>query len=110
MKQYEVEVMGRYSHGCYGKEHYFGMVVSVESCKQAEMFADDLLYEMTYEEFFERCINHFKHPYAREQFMTEEKMIPLQTGGYKFQVIKHELSDRIGDAHKFTFKARVFRG
>ena len=73
MKQYEVEVMGKYSHGCYGKEHYFGMVVSTESCKQAEMFADDILYEMTYEEFFDRCINSFKNPYARELFMTERK-------------------------------------
>ncbi len=110
MKDYEVEVMGLYSHGQYGKEHYFGMVLSAENCKKAESFADELLYDMTYQEFFERCFNHFRSEFAKEQFMTVEVWTRTDNGKLKIHFYKRNLTDKINDDHRFTFKARVFRG
>lgn len=113
MKDYEVEVMGRYAHGCYGKEHYFGMVLSAENCKAAETFADDLVYDMTYQEFFERCVNHFhgEHSeFVREQFMNVCVWTTHADGKMTCKYYQRSLTDKIKDDHKFTFKARVFKG
>lgn len=111
MKQYEVEVKGLYSHGCYGKEHYFTLVLAADSCKDAESFADDVLYGMTYQEFFNLCIRDcYQNPHVQESFMNECKRIDLPDGKCRFQYIQHELTDKIGDARSFTFKARVFKG
>lgn len=110
MKQYEVEVMGKYFHGRYGKEHYFGMVLSCDSCKSAESFAEELVSVMTYEEFFDRCVNSFKSDLAKNQFMNIEKWTKLEDGKLKVSFYQRCLTDKIQDDHSFTFKARVFKG
>lgn len=109
MKQYEVEVMGCFKHGIYGKERYFGLILAADSCKQAEYFADDLLYEMTYGEFFERLMTP-KCELAQKQFMEIWKNYDNGDGTYKSVRYERNKNDRIGDDHRFTFKARVFKG
>lgn len=111
MKNYEVEVMGKYAHGCYGKEHYFGLVLSAENCKAAETFAEDILFDMTYQEFFERCVNdNYRKEIVQDSFMDGWEWTTADDGK---QICKHyhrSLDDKIGNDHKFTIKARVFKG
>lgn len=109
MKQYEVEVMSYYQHGQYGKERYFGLILAADSCKQAEYFADDILYEMTYEEFFERLMKP-KSEFAKKQFMSGWTCIDNGDGTYKQYQYDRKLNERIGNDHRFSYKARVFKG
>lgn len=53
MKNYEVDVYERYSHGKYGKEHYMGWRLSDTSAKNAAAFGYEILAGMTYREAFE---------------------------------------------------------
>ena len=111
MKNYEIEVMERYSHGCYGKQVYFGLVLNAENCKAAESFAEDVIYNMTYGEFFEMCINdNYRKEIVQNSFMDGWEWITNEEGK---QISKHyhrSLTDKIKDDHKFTFRARVFKG
>lgn len=112
MKQYEVEVMGSKSHGIYGKERYFGLVLSSDSCKSAETFAEDIIYDMTYQEFFDRCISdNYRKSIVQTQFMNVQIWARDENGKYLTSThYKRELTDKIGNDHEFTFKARVFKG
>ena len=71
MKQYDVEILGKHSHGRDGKNYYFGMGLAAYSKTGAEDFAFDIVSGMTFEEVAESCLdmwrNHFlglakKHP------------------------------------------------
>lgn len=110
MKQYEVEVMGRYSHGRYGKERYFGLVLSAENCEAAKSFAEDIVYGMTYQEFFDRCMNDaYKKEGIQKSFMN--RWIWIEDGGKERTIFERkELDDKISQYQEFTFKARVFKG
>lgn len=111
MKNYEVEVMGRYSHGCYGKDHYFGMVLCAENCKAAETFAEDVISEMTYQEFFEMCVNdNYRKEIVQNSFMGVWEWTTHGDGTKTCKYCQRSLTDKIGADHKFTFKARVFKG
>jgi hypothetical protein len=112
MKQYEVEIKERYSHGCYGKQTYFGLVLSADSCKNAETFAEDIIYDMTYQEFFDRCISdNYRKSIVQTQFMNVQIWTRDESGRYIIPTYyKRELTDKIKNDRKFTFKARVFKG
>ena len=111
MKQYEVEIMGKYSHGRYGKERYFGMILSADSCKNAESFAEDIIFEMTFEEFFERCNQEYSD-LAKKQFMCFKTFVLIGNNELKYMEKQYSLKDKIAERveDKFSFKARVFRG
>ena len=112
MKNYEVQVKNWYSNGCYGKELYFGLVLSAESCKSAETFAEDILFDMTYQEFFERCNSDvYRNPIVQNQFMNVQVWTRDESGNYLTSThYQRTLTDKIGTDHEFTFKARVFKG
>ena len=111
MKNYEVEVKGRYAHGCYGKEHYFGMVLCAENGKAAESFAEDILFDMTYQEFFDRCINdNYRKEIVQDSFMEGWESTTDDEGKQVYKHYHRNLTDKIGADHKFTIKARVFKG
>lgn len=112
MKQYEVEVKNWYSNGCYGKELYFGLILSAENCKSAETFAEDVLYDMTYQEFFDRCnSDNYRKQIVQNQFMNVQIWTRDENGKYLTSTrYQRELTDKIGNDKEFTFKARVFKG
>lgn len=111
MKQYEVEVKEKYSHGCYGKQTYFGLVLCADSCKAAETFAEDVLYDMTYEQFFESCISdNYRKKIVQNNFMIVWERIANDNGTETFKYYQRNLTDKIKNDHGFTFKARVFKG
>lgn len=111
MKDYEVEVKERYSHGCYGKPLYFSMVLHDNSCKSAESFAEDIIYNMTYEEFFNMCIDdNYSKEIVQKSFMRIWVHDLDENGKIVWKYFNRSLTDKIGNDHQFTFKARVFRG
>jgi hypothetical protein len=111
MKNYEVEIKERYSHGCYGKETFFGLILSADSCKEAETFAEDILYDMTYQEFFERCHDkRFPTECCKRQYMFVERRIRNEDGTFSYKYEQKNLTDKLGSDHTFTIKARIFKG
>lgn len=111
MKQYEIEVKERYAHGCYGKQIYFGMVLCAENCKAAESFAEDVVYDMTYQDFFEMCVKDcYREKIVQESFMSIWEWTTHEDGKKTCKHCQRSLTDKIKDDHKFTFKARVFKG
>ena len=51
MKQYEVEVMEKYSHGQHGKQRFMGWILSHTSKDGAIDFAKDIMSGMTWGDF-----------------------------------------------------------
>lgn len=60
MKNYTVEVLGKYSHGRYGKTFYFGMIVSADNKQLAQSMVEELVNDMSDEEFIEWCTEDAK--------------------------------------------------
>lgn len=60
IKQYDVEVLGKYSHGRDGKNYYYGMGLAAYSKSGAENFAFDILSEMTFEEIANSCLDGWR--------------------------------------------------
>ena len=60
MKNYSVEVLSKESHGRYGKSYFFGMCVSAANKKMAESFVEELVDDMTFDEFLEWCVDDMK--------------------------------------------------
>lgn len=100
MKDYEVEVKEATSHGRRGKTWYFGMILNCDSRQQAEYFAEDIMYGMTYGEFFERLMRP----------MTVDEQIDFMTIETPSGSVIRDENDTIGDDHQFSYYARVFRG
>lgn len=105
-KQYEVEVYEKYSHGCWGKQHYFGWVLSSDKIANAESFALEILAGMTPNEICKESDGRLKYdPFIWHTFE------PTEDGKYRYVVldpdkpIGYEMAEK-----RFTVKARVFRG
>lgn len=60
MKDYTVEVLEKYSHGPYGKQFYFGMIVCADNKQSAQSMVEELVDDMTDDEFIEWCTNDAK--------------------------------------------------
>ena len=106
-KQYEIEVYSNASHGCWGKQHYFGLVLSSNTVANAESFALDILAGMTPNEVKKESEGRF---YICE-VCGLHSWVPTEDGGLKR--VKLDLDKPFGyeEAEKrFTVKARVFRG
>lgn len=108
MKQYEVEVYEKHSHGVWGKQHYFGMVLSSNNIANAESFALDILAGMTPNEVRERSDGRF--------FICSisglRSWVPVGDGVHH-KCVRLDLDKPFGyeEAEKrFTVKARVFKG
>ena len=105
-KQYEVEIYEANNHGCWGKQHYFGWVLSSDKIANAESFALDILAGMTPNELCKEsdgrlpCDTYIWHTWE-----------PLGDGKHRYVVM--DMDTPIGyeeAAKRFTVKARVFRG
>lgn len=106
-KQYEVEVYESTSHGHYGKQHYFGWVLSSDKVENAKSFALDILAGMTPNEIRKESDGRF---YICN-VCGLHSWVPTGDGHFKY--VKLDLDKPIGyeEAKKrFTIKARVFRG
>lgn len=55
MREYNVEILGKYSHGVYGKEFFFGMYLCGFSKADVSGIAMEILANMTLGEFKDRC-------------------------------------------------------
>jgi hypothetical protein len=106
-KQYEVEVYEKCRHGKYGKQHYFGWVLSSDKKENAISFALDILAGMTPNEVRKESDGRFYicgvcglHTF-----------IPTEDGGYKYASL--DLDKPFGYEEverRFSVKARLFRG
>ena len=105
-RQYEVEVYERYSHGCYGKQHYFGWILSSDKKANAESFAFEILAGMTPNELMKESDGKIRVDICG--WHTWESL-----GNGKVRYVKLDNDKPIGyeDAEKrFTVKARLFKG
>ncbi len=103
-RQYEVEVYEKHSHGCWGKQHYFGWVLSSDKKENAISFAYDILAGMTPSEIVKeangKAITPSWHTWERQEDGTlrYKKLDSNNPVGYEF-----------AEDH-FTVKARLFKG
>lgn len=103
-KQYEVEIYEKHSHGHWGKQHYFGWVLSSDKVANAESFALDILAGMTPNEVVKESDGRFI-------LCGLHTMKKQEDGSYKYA--KLDLDEPFGYEEvqeRFTVKARVFRG
>ena len=104
-RQYEVEVYGSCNHGCWGKMHYFGWILSSDKKANAESFALEILAGMTPNEI---------HKESDGKFIINcglHRMIPIGDGKYKSkQIDKDEPLGYEEAERRFTVKARLLRG
>lgn len=105
-KQYEVEIHEKHSHGHWGKEHYFGWVLSSDKVANAESFALDILAGMTPRELHNESEGKIRlEPYVWHTF------VPLGNGYSKYVELDYDKPIGYEEAEsRFTIKARVFRG
>jgi hypothetical protein len=105
-RQYEVEVYERYSHGCYGKQHYFGWILSSDKKANAESFALEILGRMTPNELHKESDGKL-----RTDVYGWHKFVPTQDGKYKYVILDNDEPIGYEEAEKrFTVKARLFKG
>ena len=87
------------------------MVLSADSCKNAETFAEDIIYDMTYQEFFDRCLDkRFPTELCKKRFMNIEIWSKNEDGTNNSRYEQRNLTDKLKNDHEFTIKARVFKG
>lgn len=101
MRDYEVEIYERHSHGHFGKQHYLGWILNDSSVENVKSFAAEILAGMTYREVFKDC------PYLIPGY----RFVSIGDGKYRCEKI--DADDKIGyeQVEKlFTIKARLFRG
>lgn len=104
-KQYEVEVYESYSHGCYGKTHYFGWILSADKKEGAEAFALEILAGMTPNEIHKESDGKFIINCGLYRY------IPVGDGKHRSVLIgKDEPLGYEEAERRFTVKARLFRG
>ena len=104
-KQYEVEVYEKHSHGCYGKMHYFGWVLSSNNKANAESFALDILAGMTPNEISKESDGKLSTSYGWHTF------VPMGDGKCRYVELDLDKPSGYEEAEKrFTVKANIFRG
>ncbi len=106
-RQYEVEVYERYSHGCYGKVHYFGWILSADKKENAESFALDIIAGMTPNELVQEANGRMVPPGVSGWHIWEK-----QENG-KMKYIQLDNNKPVGynyAENNFTVKARLFKG
>lgn len=105
-RQYEVEVYEGYSHGCWGKQHYFGWILSSDKKANAESFALDILAGMTPNELMKESDGK-----VRVDVCGWYGYVPTGDGTYRY--VKLDNNKPIGykeAERRFTVKARLLRG
>ena len=99
MKQYAVDVLGKHSHGRYGKELYTSWCLSHTSKAGAEDFALDILSGKTWGELIEEI-----------EILKDKRMGELESIRYIVWENGYQESDIIGleNAERFfSFKANL---
>jgi hypothetical protein len=105
-KQYEVEIYASDSHGCWGKQHYFGWVISSDKIANAESFALDILAGMTPNEINKEADGKFFHGITKLY-----GFVPNGDGTFRYVPLDNDKPIGYKEAERrFTVKARVFRG
>ncbi len=101
MKQYEIEVYERYSHGVYGKKQYtnLSMILAADTKEQVISFAEDIISQMTYGEVFGEK-SHYSPRFIPNGDGTEKAYFPIATDKIGIEVA----------CGSFTIKARVYKG
>lgn len=104
-RQYEVEVYERYSHGCWGKTHYFGWILSSDKKANAESFTLEILAGMTPNEIHKESDGKFNASFGLFRY------VPIGDGKYRSKLIdKNEPLGYEEAERRFTVKARLLRG
>lgn len=106
-RQYEVEIYEKTSHGHFGKQHYFGWVLSSDKKENAISFALDILAGMTPNEVRKESDGRF---YICN-VCGLHTFVPSEDG--KFKYVKLDLDKPFGyeeAERRFTVKARLFKG
>jgi hypothetical protein len=103
-RQYEVEVYEKHSHGCWGKVHYFGWILSSDKRENAESFALEILAGMTPNDIHKESDGKFN-------IKCLDTMIPNVDGTYKWMWLPLDTPIGYEEAEKrFSTKARLLRG
>lgn len=96
---------GAYSHGRYGKTHYFGWILSADKKENAEAFALEILAGMTPNEIYKE---------SDEKFFIDcglYKYVHTGDGIYKSVAIEKDKPLGYEEVERrFTVKARLLRG
>jgi hypothetical protein len=105
-KQYELEIYNYYSNGRYGKQHYFGWVLSSNNRANAESFALDILAGMTPNEINKEADGKFILGSTHLH-----KFVPNGDGTFRYVELDNDEPIGYEEAERrFTVKARVLRG
>lgn len=106
-RQYEVEVYEKYSHGCWGKRHYFGWILSSDKKENAESFALDIIAGMSPNELVKEADGKMVPPGVCGWHTWED------LGNGKRRWVKLDNDKPVGYEFaegNFTVKARLFKG
>lgn len=112
-KDYEVDIMEKYSHGCHGKTIYGGWVLNASSKTNAESFAYDILLSMTYQDLIDEFFNNYqtlKPLYIK--WILEECIDFVEDGvtrcRYEYRDLTQKISEDFIDSN-FTIKVSLLK-
>ena len=112
-KDYEVNIMEKYSHGCHGKTIYGGWVLNSSSKTNAESFAYDILLNMTYQDLIDEFFNNYQilNPLYID-WILEERIDFVEDGVtrccYEDRNLNQKISEDFIDSN-FTIKANILK-
>ena len=112
-KDYEVNIMEKYSHGCHGKTIYGGWVLNASSKANAESFAYDILLAMTYQDLIDEFFNKYQtlNPLYIE-WILEERIDYVDNGVARCRYEDRDLSQKISESfidNNLTIKANLLK-
>lgn len=112
-KDFEVNIMEKYSHGCHGKTIYGGWVLNANSKTNAESFAYDILLSMTYQDLIDEFFNKYQilNPLYIE-WIIEERVDFVEEGVTRCRYEDRDLTKTISEDFidtNFTIKASVLK-
>ena len=112
-KDYEVNIMEKYSHGCHGKTIYGGWVLNASSKTNAETFAYDILLTMTYQDLIDEFFNNYQtlNPLYIE-WILEERIDFVDNGVTRCRYEDRDLTQKISEDFidsNFTIKASILQ-
>lgn len=112
-KDYEVNFMDKYSHGCYGKAIYGGWVLNASSKANAESFAYDILLGMTYQELIDEFFSKYQTSNTLYiDWILTESIEFVKDGVTYCRFQKRDLTKKISEDFinsRFTIKANILK-
>lgn len=112
-KDYEVNIMEKYSHGCYGKTIYGGWVLNASSKANAETFAYDILLNMTYRDLIDEFF--YKYQILNPLYIgwiLEKRIDFVENGVTRCRYEDRDLAQKISEDfidNNFTIKANLLK-